>query len=233
MGINPMGSNKKPRSTIIFVNKTDQQIYKNGIADVAEANRMSPSETVLSLVLDGVAKTERGQAVARTLYSSDSPSCLEAYASLFEELSALGERSRDALPVIDSFLKYTLDYEACIDTTNPLVHHLGQQWDSVAEALEVACKNGEADTALAAKDARELVSVISYESAMQSFASLVSLIVDNFDVLRVHSCTYRVLNDLASLGFPTRRGVRETASTRLALLRTVDTYYAGGEGANL
>ena len=233
MGLSPIGSNRKPRSTLVFRSTIDQLMYKNGSADIAASLNLAPSDAVLFLVTEKLAATDEGRAIARTMYGDDNPSCMRAYQALYEYLSALGyPETHDAKSITDSFLRYALNMGISIDTTDERIVHLRNQWDSVCTAIEQEGKSGEIKLKLAAKNARELGTILDTQVPMQTIAPFISQILESWDVLKPFSCTYRALLDFAYMGFPTRPSHVETAETRLALLRLADEYYSDGEEAS-
>ena len=233
MGISPIGSNKKPRSTLVFGSNPNLHMFKNGTADLASVYGLSPSDTVLLLVTNELAKTDKGKALAQTLYGRDTPSCQDAYCALFEELAApISPNARDAKRLVNHFLRYALDLGLSINTEDDRAIHLRNQWDSVCTVLEEAGKSGEIQDALAAKNARSLDTVLNDQIAMQAISPFISQILESWETVKNFSCTYRVLHDFALIGFQTNPGHTETAETRLSLLKAVDEYYSGGKEAS-
>lgn len=233
MGINPLGSNKKARTTLIFNRDVERLVFKNAVADIAAKRNSSPSEAVLALVVESVASTSKARDIARTMYASEQPRCLDGFELVFQDLSANGECGRDSEPIVRRFLELTLDLGLSIDTTDDDVIHLVKQWHSIVDALESASNRNEPNTLLAVRDASQLGAALEAPSAMQAIPSMLSCLLENWSALRIHSCTYRALCCFARMAFPTRRGIDETAETRLAFLRTADKFYASGKEGDL
>lgn len=233
MGLNPLGSNKKARTTLVFSENVKLLEFKNAISDIASVCNSSPSETVLALVMEHAASTSKARDIARTMYAAEKPRCLDGFELLFQDLAANGERGRDSEPVVRSFLELTLDLGLSIDTTDDDAIHLVKQWRSIVDVLENATNRDEPDTLLAAHDASQLVTALEAPCAMQAIPCMLSCLLKNWNALRVQSCTYRALCCFARMAFPTRRGINETAETRLAFLRTADKFYASGEEDSL
>lgn len=233
MGLNPLGSNKKARTTLVFSENVKLLQFKNAISDIASVRNSSPSETVLALVMENAASTSKARDIARTMYAAEKPRCLDGFELIFQDLAANGERDRDSEPIVRSFLELALDLGLSINTTDDDAIHLVKQWHSIVNALEIAANRDEPDTLLAARDASQLVTALEAPCAMQAIPSMLSCLLGNWDVLRVQSCAYRALCCFARMAFPTRRGINETAETRLAFLRTADKFYASGEEGGL
>ena len=230
MGISPTGSNKKPRSTLIFGSTTHLHMFKNGIGDLASINGVSPSDAVLHLVMNALAKTDKGKALAQSLYGCDTPSCQNAYCAFFEELAALiSPNTQDAKRLVKHFFRHSLDFGISINTEDNRAIHLRNQWDSLCTVLEETSKAGEIQDVLAAKNARSLAMVLDDQIAMQAISPFISQMLESWETIKNFSCTYRVLVDFTNMGFPTNLGRTETAETRLSLLKAVDEYYSGGE----
>lgn len=231
MGLSPIGSNRKPRSSLIFRSKSDLSLYKGITGDLADARGTSATETVLQVLLGEVATTRKARDIARSMYAADAPTCREAYDLLFQELSAVGERGRDARPLVESFLDYSLRLGLRIDTAGERIHHLLEQWDSICSYLEREASEGDPDTMIAASNARELERILTYGVGSEPYFSHINLILAQWDSLHGESRTYRCLIDLNEMALVTRQGAVETAEDRLALLRLADAYYLGGREA--
>ena len=228
MGFSPIGSNRKPRSTLIFKSSTELSLYKGVTSDLSDIRGASATETVLHLLLDAVATTREAQDIAKSMYATDDPSCREAYDLLFQELSAVGERGRDARPLVESFLDWSLRLGLRIDVTGNRIHHLRDQWDSICRRLELEAAEGDPDAMLSASNARELERVFVCGGPIEPYYSHVNLVLGQWDALHEESRTYRFLIDLNEMAVATRQGAMETAQDRLALLRLADEYYTGG-----
>lgn len=233
MGLNPLGSNKKARTTLVFSENVKLLEFKNATSDIASERNSSPSETILALVIESTASTSKARDIARTMYAAEKPRCLDGFELLFQDLAANGERGRDSEPIVRSFLELTLDLGLSINTTDDDAIHLVKQWHSIVNVLENATDRNEPDTLLAARDASQLSTALEAPCTMQAIPSMLSCLLENWNVLRAQSCTYRALCCFARMAFPTRRGTNETAETRLALLRTADKFYMSGKGGNL
>lgn len=233
MGINPLGSNKKARTTLVFSENVKLLEFKNATSDIASVRNSSPSETILALVMESTASTSKARDIARTMYAAEKPRCLDGFELLFQDLAANGELGRDSEPIVRSFLELTLDLGLSINTTDDDAIHLVKQWRSIVNVLENATIRDEPDTLLAAHDASQFVTALEAPCAMQAIPCMLSCLLENWNVLRVQSCTYRALCCFARMAFPTRRGINETAETRLAFLRTADKFYASGEEGSL
>lgn len=229
MGLNPLGSNKKARTALVFNRDVERLEFKNAVSDIATARNSSPSETVLALVLENVASTSKARDIARTMYAAEEPRCLDGFELVFQDLAANGERGRDSEPIVRRFLELTLDLGLSIDTTDDDAIHLVKQWSSIVDVLESASNHDEPSTLLAARDAGQLGTALEAPSAMQAIPSMLSCLLENWNALRTHSCTYRALCCFARMAFPTRRGIDETAETRLAFLRAADKFYVSGK----
>lgn len=235
MGINPLGSNKKARTTLVFNRDIERLVFKNAGADIATVRNTSTSEAVLSLVLENVATTSKARDIARTMYSCDEPRprCLDGFEIIFQDLASNGEHGRDSEPVVRSFLELTLDLGLSINTADDDAVLLTEQWHSIVDVLKDASKNKDLDAMLAVRNASQLGAALEAPSAMQAIPSMLSCMLESWEALRTKSCTYRVLSCLARMAFPTRRGIDETAETRLAFLRKADKFYASGEEGSL
>ncbi|WP_294158108.1 hypothetical protein [uncultured Collinsella sp.] len=231
MGVNRIGSNLKPSVRVPFPDEPSRRTYNHLMSDVAELTRLTRPQLLIHLLLSFFSKTDEGKEVARNLYSADEPSCLEVYSSLFENISALkSERLRNTRPLVEAFLNYALSLEISIDLADDGVLHLRNQWDSVHEAVSHSIKTSDLDLLLAEKNIRELGSVLQSDCyAMQSITPFVSQMLDCWETIKTQSCTFRVLSDFASLGYPARKGAKESVENRRALLCAVDEYYSGGE----
>lgn len=233
MGINPLGSNKKARTALIFNRAVERLEFKNAVSDIAAVRNSSPSEAVLALVMGSLASTSKARDIARTMYAAEQPRCLDGYELVFQDLAANGERGRNSEPIVRSFLELTLDLGLSINTTDDDVIHLVKQWRSIVDALESASNHEEPNTMLAAGDASQLITALEAPSAMQAIPSMLSCLLESWDTLRVQSCTFRALCCFARMAFPTRRGIDETAETRLAFLRSADKFYASGKEGDI
>ncbi|RRF98089.1 MAG: hypothetical protein DUD39_11485 [Coriobacteriaceae bacterium] len=233
MGINPLGSNKKARTTLIFNKDVERLEFKNALSDIATARNISPSEAALALVLEHVASTAKARDIARTMYAYEYPRCLDGLEIIFQDLAAQGEAGRDSKPVLTNFLELALDFGLSINTNDDDAIYLVEQWHSIIDVLESASKNKEPEAMLAARDASQLGTTLEDPCAMQIISPLLSCLLKNWDVLRTQSSTYRTLCCFARMAFPTRKGLEETAETRLAFMRTADEFYASGKEGGL
>lgn len=232
MGLNPLGSNKKARSTLIFKREVERVQFKNAIADVATTCGLSPSETVLNLVFERIAAEPKARSIARTMYASETPRTQDGFEAVFQDLAANGEDGRDSEPLLRGFLELALDLGLSINTTDDESILLVRQWDSIVSALGNAKEKGP-EAALAARSARELGTILDTPCAMQPISPLLGCLRESWATLRAQSCTFRALCCLARMAFPTHGGVFETAETRLAFLRTADGFYASsGKGGS-
>ena len=172
MGINPLGSNKKARTALIFNRAVERLEFKNAVSDIAAVRNSSPSEAVLALVMGSLASTSKARDIARTMYAAEQPRCLDGYELVFQDLAANGERGRNSEPIVRSFLELTLDLGLSINTTDDDVIHLVKQWRSIVDALESASNHEEPNTMLAAGDASQLITALEAPSAMQAIPSM-------------------------------------------------------------
>lgn len=233
MGANRIGSNLKPSVRVPFPDQVTRQTYNNLASDVAELTHLTRPHLLIQLLLNYLSKTNGGREVAKNLYCADEPRCLSAYSDLFERLAALeSERLRNTRPLVEAFLQFALKLDVSIDLTNEGTFHLRNQWDSVHEVVSHSSKNGDLDLLLGEKGIRELSSVLNSDYAMQSISPFIAQMLECWDAIKDYSCTFRVLLDFSTLGFPARKGVKENAENRHALLCAVDEYYSGGEGAD-
>lgn len=233
MGINPLGSNKKARTTLVFNRGAERLEFKNAVSDIAAARGTSPSEAALAVVLEHVATTAAARDIARTMYAHEGPRCLDGFELVFQDLAALGERGRNSEPVLSAFLEFALGLGLSINTTDDDAIHLANQWLSIVDVLEGASGGGEPKSMLAARNASQLRTALEAPSAMLAISPMLSCLLENWEVLRTQSCTYRALCCFARMAFPTRRGMEETAEYRLAFLRAADKFYSSGEEGDL
>lgn len=228
MGVNPLGSNKKSRTTLIFARPIERTEFKNITADLAAERGSSPSETVLAVLFEHVAREPETRALARDLYAMDNPRCQDGLETIFQGLAANSTNGERAKPLVSWFLDLALTLGLSIDTTTDDAILLRHCWDSVVEVL----RNAEGGTHEAARCAEQLTSALNCPDAKMSISPLLSCLLDGWERLHSQSCAYRVLCALARMAFCTRRGALETADTRLALLRAADEFYAGGKEAS-
>ena len=232
MGANPLGSNKKSRTTLIFNRNIERTEFKNAISDVATVRNASPSETVRAVLLEHVAVTPEARNIARTMYAADSPRSLDGYEIIFQELVALGEQGRDSEPILRNFLEHSLELGLCINTTKDDIFVLTEYWESIVKILEDVQEIEYINNALEIRNAKQLGSILKNPSPMLAISPMLSCLLKSWDVLRIHSCTYRVLCCYTHMAFPTRRGIEETAEDRLAFLHAADNFYASGKEAS-
>lgn len=233
MGLNPIGSNRKSRTTLIFPRDSEKTQFKCAISDIAESRRCSPTEAVLELVLEHVASTPQARDIARTMYSSETPRSLDALELVYRELEAVGERSRDTTPLVQRLLDLSLRLGLSVDTTVDEAINLRAHWESVVEALrDAAATSGGVDRRSAARTASQLTATLAAPAAMLSICSHVSILLDSWDVLRGERDAHCVLCSLAHMSVPTRSGIIETGEDRLETMRVIDRYYMSGEEAS-
>ena len=226
-----MVGNAKKRSTLIFDNCIDWQIYKGFTADQAEIEREPPSAVVIGLVLGSLATTDRGRWYARLMYSAENPSCKDVYSRFFDALSVTKEGKGDAYPIVDHFYQYSLDHSVTIDLGDDLIHHLADQWGAITRALSECGPEDDIDAKTLADRAVDLGTVLRSPDGFpnERVVGYIELIRDGRRCLRNHSATYRALRDLAFLGKSTNKAVRDTGSERLELIRTMDTFFRACE----
>lgn len=230
MSANRIGSNLKPSIRVPFPDQATRQTYNNLASDVAELTHLTRPHLLIQMLLNYLSKTDEGREVAKNLYCADEPSCLSTYSDLFERLAALeSERLRNTRPLVEAFLQFALKLDVSIDLTNEGVFHLRNQWDSVHEVVSHSSKNGDLDLLLGEKSIGELSSVLNSDYAMQSISPFIAQMLECWDAIKDYSCTFRVLLDFSTLGYSARKGVKENAENRRALLCAVDEYYSGGE----
>lgn len=226
-----IGSNLKPSVRLPFPDQTARLTYNNLVADVAELTHLTRPHLLIQLLLNYLSKTDGGKEVAKNLYSADEPSCLSAYSDLFEYLASLeNERLRNTRPLVEAFLQFALQLGISIDLGDEGVIHLRNQWDSVHEAVFLSKDNDNLDLLLGEKHIKELSGVLNSDYAMQPVAPFISQMLECWESIKGYSCTFRALVDFSTLGYSTRKGVKENAENRRALLCAVDKYYSGGEG---
>lgn len=228
MGINPLGSNGKARTTLIFNRTVERDEFKHALSDIAAVRGASPSETALAVVLESVASEPETRAIARDLYATDSPRCQDGLETIFQGLAANSTNGESAKPLVSWFLDLALTLGLSVDTTTDDAILLRHCWDSVVEVL----RSAEGVTHEAARSAEQLTSALNCPDAKMSISPLLSCLLDGWERLHSQSCAYRVLCALARMAFCARRGALETADTRLALLRAADEFYAGGKEAS-
>ena len=61
MGHNPIGSNLKPGTTIIFKNEDDLRYFKNAVKDLSEYYSQSPSSVVTLSLSNTLVNTDYGR----------------------------------------------------------------------------------------------------------------------------------------------------------------------------
>lgn len=229
MGINPLGSNGKARTTLIFNRTVERDEFKHALSDIAAVRGASPSETALAVVLESVASEPETRAIARDLYATDSPRCQDALETIFQHLAADSAMGSRAKPLVSWFLDLALALGLGIDTAADDAILLRNAWGSVVEVLQGATV-GRSEPA---RNASQLASALDYMDAAMSISPLLSCLLDGWKHLHSQSCTYRVLCALARMAFCTRSGAFETAHDRLALLRAADEFYEGGKEGSL
>ncbi|WP_346696676.1 hypothetical protein [Thermophilibacter mediterraneus] len=232
MGLNPLGSNKKPRVTLIFSRDSERTQFKGAAADIAEAHKCSPTEAVLELVLEYVAATRQARDIARTMYSSETPRSLDALELVYRELEAVGERGGDTAPLVQRLLDLSLHLGLSIDTTADEAVNLRNHWESVVEVLRDAAASGDIHRRTTARTASQLTATLVSPTAMLAICSHVSTLADSWDVLRGERSAYGVLSALAQMSVPTRRGIVETGEDRLETMRVIDNFYLSGREAS-
>jgi hypothetical protein len=231
IGANPIGSNKKFRTSLIYTSPIDLRIFKGLSSDFAEVRGQSASKTVIDVLVESAAHTHRGRAYASYFYCRGNPNCLWLYERFFSELSALGECEGDATSVLQSFYQYSLDHSVTMDLGNDLIHHLADQWGAITRALSECGPEDDIDAKTLADRAVDLGTVLRSPDGFpnERVVGYIELIRDGWRCLRNHSATYRALRDLAFLGKSTNKAVRDTGSERLELIRTMDTFFRACE----
>ena len=232
MGINALGSNKKPRTSLIFETPIERSIFKNAVADLASETGSSPSRSALEASLGAIAMTPHARNIARSVYASSEPSVLEGLELLFQELAVEGEQGRDARPLVDFFLAVALDLGLRVNTASDDITFLKNQWESIEDILNSYADNTDLETALAARNANQLGAVLDSPCPAQEIASFVSSISENWARLCKYSCTFRALCALARMAFPSRMGITENANIRLSFFRKADDYFMAGKEAS-
>lgn len=228
MGINALGSNKKPRTSLIFETPAERNIFKNAVSDLASEMGMSPSRSALEASLEAIATTPQTRNIARSIYASNNPSLLDGLELIFQELAAEGEKGRDAFPMVAFFLKISLDLGLRINTTSDDTAHFKNQWKSIEDILNFNSGVASLEAELAARNANQLGTVLDCPCPMQEAASFVASICESWNLLRNYSCTFRALCALSRMAFPARKGVAETAENRLTFFREADIFYRAG-----
>lgn len=228
MGINPLGSNQRPRSTLIFNSEVNRTQFKSAILDIAESRRSSPTEAVLELVLEHLASSPEARDIARTMYSSETPRSLDALELAFRELEAVGERGRDSEPLVKRLLDLSLRLGLSIDTTCGEAINLQACWADVVEALRKTSTDGDLRHQTAARTAAQLSATLASPTAMLAICSHVSTMLDSWDVLRGERSAHSVLCALAQMSVPTRKGIVESGPDRLETMRVINDFYLSG-----
>ena len=230
MAFNPIGSNRKPRSTLIFNSTECMMVYKNTLADSASLAGVSPTELVADLVNQTVAKTPEGQWVAHMMYMESKPCCMEAYQCIFSAIDEDATRAkRETRPIVQSFLAYTRKLGITIDSETKLVHHLREQWKSAAGYLVKKTDDLDADGNLRLENFLSIGHIIDNDNFSTPAAPMVTALLETWDLLNASPVTYRILLDLSRMGKPARRGIRENAADRVSLLKLIDDYYLDGK----
>ena len=232
MGINKLGSNKKPRATLIFNSESERSILKNALTDLAAARGSSPSSAALGVAIEAVAETPQVRGIARSIYASENPSVLDGLEFVFQDLAAVGENGRDSQPMLSFFLELALDLGLRIDTSSDDAILMKNYWQSVTDVLRRNFKDSDIDSALAAREAEQLGSILDSPCRMQEIGSLLMIMKENWDLLNNHTCTFRALSALSRMAFPTRNGIAETADTRLTFFKKADDFYTAGIEVN-
>lgn len=228
MGINPLGSNTKPRSTLIFSREAERAQFKAAISDIAESRKSSPTEAVLELIFEHVASTPEARDIARSMYSSERPRSLDALAQAFRELEAVGERGRDSKPLVKRLLDLSLRLGLSMDTASDEAILLRSYWADVVEALRKTSTDGSLRHQTAARTASQLSATLASPTAMLAICSHVSTMLDSWDVLRGERSAHSVLCALAQMSIPTRKGIFESGPDRLETIRAIDGFYMSG-----
>ena len=235
MGYNPIGSNGKPRSALVFDEKEERNQYKNAIADIAASRNTSPSQAVLALTIESLAEIPEARDIARTMYASEHPRCLYGLQLLFQDLVENGEDGLYAFAALNVFRDLAFRLGLCIDTTGEGAEDVLQDWTEIAALLEDASRNPQLDRlAFDAHFAKRFI--IHLGSGERVFISNMlgpMSMRKSWGFLYDQPCAHRLLRDLAHMAFPTRRGVRESADDRLAFLRAADVFYASGDAVDV
>lgn len=209
MGKNQLGSNSKPRTTLVFDNMDERNVLKLALADVADLMHTSPSKSVLFMALEYMAKTPEGIDVAKTMYSHTPPRCQVAYKEVFANLAYLGnDDGKNVLPLIRSFQQYVNDFGMGIDSGCD--DDFRSDLDAVTSILDE-----QSDASLSLKipcPTRELNSILD-------------VIIENWATLREQYQSYSLLAELAKSITPHRLGATETAQTRQEVLVAIDKFY--------
>lgn len=228
MGINKLGSNKKPRATLIFNSESERSILKNALTDLAATRGSSPSSAALGIAIEALAETPQVRGIARSMYTAETPRVLDGLEFIFQDLAATGEKGRDSSSLLDFFLELALELGLRIDTTRDDAYLLKNQWQSVTEILKRNSSNSDFDSALAAREAEQLGSVLDSPYGLQEIASFITLLRESWGMLKEYSCTFRFLCAMTRMAFPARKGVVETADTRLTFFKKADVFYEAG-----
>lgn len=232
MGINRLGSNNKPRTTMVFNTVTERSILKNSLCDLAASRGSSPSTAILEIAIEAVAETPQARNIARTVYSSESPSVLDGLELVFQDLAAVGEKGRDSQPMINFFLNLALKLGLRIDTSSDDAPLLKNHWQSIADVLKHGFDTSNFEAALTAREAEQLGSVLDSPCGLQEIASYLRIMKENWDLLKEYSCTFRSLCAMSRMAFPARKGVMETADTRLTFFKKADVFYGAESEVN-
>lgn len=232
MALNPIGSNRKSRSTLIFNSTEYMMVYKNTLADSASLAGVSPTELVADLVNQTVAKTPEGQWVAHMMYMESKPCCMDAYQCIFSAIDEEATRAnRETRPIVQNFLEYSRKVGIAIDSEAELVHHLREQWRSATGYLAKKTDDLDADGNLCLQNFLSISHIIDNDNFSTPAAPMVTALLEAWDLLNASPVTYRILLDLSRMGMPTRRGIRENAADRVALIKLIDKYYMDGREA--
>lgn len=233
MGRNQIGSNGKPRTTLIFNHDAQRDAFKGALADIAAIRLASPSEAALEMVLGCVATSRKGIELARTLYASKEPRTLGGLEVLFQELATRGEYGKDASPIVNYFFDIALKLGLEGDNFDVNLKPLKEYWANVVNAVEGRTAGEDTVSELAREllqSAKVILKSFEWADATEA-APLIALVYCSWNDLRKNPNSFRALYELAKHARPARPAASESTEDRLAFLRIADEYYSGEDGA--
>lgn len=226
-----VGGNMRPRATLLFsVGGTDEKaLYKNLTSDLSEQMQISPTNVVLSVLVDHVCSTREGRDIARELYSSQHPACAEAYALAFDRAGLVKGTPKADDELISSFMNLCSRYQLRLAPGKSTRTRVLIDWGQFCGELEHAAReSGDVDALTSASMADTMASVLADENgeSQLAIAPYVHLIQAKLGLFHDRLAPFTALSTLARSAHSITRGIEEGADDRLRTVSNIDKYFS-------
>lgn len=214
------------KKMIVFSSDKAKQIIENLIADEAIIENRSASALIEKHLMDDLLPKNNNARLWLELLYTEEWGIGDVLKAAFST-NAAGTRGAwsskwdNLLPLVEYALRQEILCNTVPTGKERELHHFRSQLDSICNKLEGLAADEDNKNSYfysnEAKFARELLKEANEEPEFMRYCNFYSLVIDNWNVLKDWSITFRMLNDLAAM----EQGWRTTPESRYELTQII------------